>query len=79
MRIYTAERPYLLTFHSSGHTYRLSSEEAQRLLDAYPAVRATRNRVILPGHNTSRVEERSTLRPATVGGGPAFRIEQGRA
>lgn len=76
MKISTVERPYLLTFHASGHTYPLTSEEAQRLLDEYPAVRATKYRVVLPGHNTSRVAERSTIRPATLGGGPAFVIER---
>lgn len=75
-RIQTVARPYLLTFHSSGHTYPLSSAEAQRLLDEYPAVTATRNKVVLVGHNTSRASERSTIRPATIGGGPAFVIER---
>lgn len=74
MTIIAAARSFLLTFHASGHTYRLTAEEAQRLLDEYPAVGATRNRVILPGHNTPRVAERSTLQPATRGGGPAFHI-----
>ena len=76
MKITTTARPYLLTFHASGHTYQLSAMEAQRLVDEYPAVTATRNRVVLPGHNTSRVAERSTIRPATIGGGPAFLIER---
>lgn len=74
MKILVVDRPYLLTFLSSGHTYPLTSAEAQRLLDEYPAVRATRNRVVLPGHNTSQASERSIIRPATVGGGPAFII-----
>lgn len=74
MKITAIARPFILTFHSSGHSYPLTSDEAQRLLDEYPAVRATRNRVVLPGHNTSRVAERATLRPATLGGGPAFII-----
>jgi hypothetical protein len=76
MRITAVERPFLLTFHASGHTYPLTSSECQRLLDEYPAVVATRNRVVLPGHNTARVAERSTIRPATLGGGPAFIIER---
>lgn len=76
--ITAAARPFLLTFHASGQTYPLTAEEAQRLLDEYPAVTATRNRVVLPGHNTSNPAERSTLRPATAGGGPAFIIEKGK-
>jgi hypothetical protein len=74
-RISTVARPYLLTFHASGHTYPLTSEEAQRLLDEYPAVRVNSQRVVLQGHNTPRTEERTTIRPATLGGGPAFIIE----
>lgn len=77
MKISVVQRPYLLTFHSSGHTYPLTSEEAQRLLDEYPAVRATRNRVVLMGHNSSKAYARTTIRPATLGGGPAFIIERG--
>jgi len=76
MKITAALRPFTLTFHASGHQYPLTAEEAQRLLDEYPAVTATANRVVLPGHNTSRAIERSTLRPATLGGGPAFVIER---
>lgn len=78
MRIYTVERPYLLTFNGSGHTYLITSEEAQRLLNEYPAVSASRNRVVLPGHNlpASDRASRSTLVPATLGGGPAFIIEK---
>lgn len=78
MKITAAQRPFLLTFHFSGHTFPLTSEDAQRLLDEYPAVTATRNRVVLPGHNTSRASERVTLRPATIGGGPAFTIERAK-
>lgn len=75
-RITAVQRPFILTFHASGHSHRLTSDEAQRLLDEYPAVSATKYRVVLPGHNTARVAERATLRPATVGGGPAFIIER---
>jgi hypothetical protein len=74
MKITAASRPFLLTFHASGHTYSLTSDECQRLLDEYPAVRASAYRVVLPGHNTSSAAERCTLRPATLGGGPAFEI-----
>lgn len=76
MPIRTMPRPYILTFHSSGHTYPLSAVEAQRLLDEYPPVRANSQRVVLPGHNTSNPAERCTLRPATRGGGAAFVISK---
>jgi hypothetical protein len=76
VKITAVERPFTLTFHSSGHSYPLTSIEAQRLLDEYPAVTATRNKVVLVGHNTSRASERTTIRPATLGGGPAFIIER---
>lgn len=77
MRIFAVERPFILTFHASGHSHLLTSEEAQRLLDANPVVRATKHRVVFHGHNTPNPAERSTLRPATLGGGPAFLIERG--
>jgi hypothetical protein len=72
VKIHTVARPYLLTFHSSGHTYPLTSDEAQRLLDAYPARRATSQSVVLMGHNSSHAYDRTTIRPATRGGGPAL-------
>lgn len=75
MRITTVDRPYLLTFHASGSTYPLTATEAQRLLDEYPAIRATRSHVVLPGHNTSDPNQRASICPATRGGGPAFLIE----
>jgi hypothetical protein len=75
-KITAAQRPFTLTFHSSGHSYPLTSDEAQRLLDEYPAVAATRNRVTLQGHNSSKAYDRTTIRPATLGGGPAFTIEK---
>jgi hypothetical protein len=78
MKITAVNRPFILTFHASGHSYPLTSEEVQRYLDEYPAVSASKYRVVLPGHNTSRIEERSTIRPATRGGGPAFIIEKGK-
>lgn len=74
MTITAVDRPFLLTFHASGHTYPLTSTEAQRLLDEYPAVRATKYRVVLTGHNTSDPQQRCTITPATRGGGPAFII-----
>jgi hypothetical protein len=76
VKITTVDRPYLLTFHATGQSYPLTSAEAQRLLDEYPAISATRNRVVLPGHNTGRAAERCIVQPATRGGGPAFVIER---
>lgn len=76
MKITAADRPFTLTFHGTGQRYPLTRDEAQRLLDEYPAVLATRNRVILPGHNTSDPGQRATIKPATLGGGPAFTIER---
>jgi hypothetical protein len=76
MRISTVDRPYTVTFHATGTSYPLTSEEAQRLLDEYPVVRATRNRVVLPGHNTPDPRQRVSIQPATLGGGPAFEIEK---
>lgn len=75
-RIQTVARPYLLTFRATGTTYPLTSEEAQRLLDEYPAVTATRNRVVLHGHNTPDPKQRTILSAATRGGGPAFIISE---
>lgn len=74
MKITVYPRPYVVTFHATGTSYPLTSEEAQRLIDEYPAVTATRNRVVLVGHNTSDPKQRTTIRPATVGGGPAFEV-----
>lgn len=66
---------FVLTFHATGSSYTLSAEEAQRLLDGvYPAVKATRFRVLLPGHNTGDPKQRCTLQSAIYGGGPAFTI-----
>lgn len=75
-RITVYPRPYVLTFQATGTSYPLTAEDAQRVLDEYPAVRATRNRVVLPGHNTSDPQQRCTLRPATIGGGPGFKVRR---
>ena len=72
MNVNTVSRPYLLTFHSSGHSYPATSEEAQRLIDGNPVVTATRNKVVLQGDGGGSWLHRVTLRPATRGGGPAF-------
>lgn len=82
MRITTTARPYTLTFNNSGHRYALTSAEAQRLIDAYPTIRATRNRVILQGCFTRtptravRAADRTVITRATLGGGDAFVIER---
>jgi hypothetical protein len=76
-RITAAARPFTLTFLATGTSYLLTSEEAQRLLDEYPAVKATANRVTLQGHNTGDPKQRTVLTPATLGGGAAFVIEKG--
>jgi len=71
MTILATNRPYVLTFHTSGHSYPLSADDTQRLLDNYPALRATRYQVTLRGDDGTR----STIRPATRGGGPAFLLD----
>lgn len=76
----TVARPYTLTFRATdpGETYSssypLSSEEAQRLLDEYPVVRALPNFVSLRPDQPGLISE---LRPATLGGGAAFEITRG--
>src|SRR5512144_2697634 len=76
MKITAAARPFILTFRATGTSYPLTSEEAQRLLDEYPAITATKNKVVLVGHNTADRRQRTILRPATLGGGPAFKVER---
>lgn len=76
MRITAHNRPFTLTFITTGTPYPLTSDEAQRLLDEYPAVTATRNRVVLVGHNTADPKQHTILTPATRGGGPAFTVEK---
>lgn len=76
MKITATARPFVLTFLGTGTSYRLTAEEAQRLLDEYPAVTATRNKVVLQGHNSAKAYDRTVLRPATRGGGPAFEIQR---
>jgi hypothetical protein len=78
-RIYTVNRPYVLTFAATGQAYPLTSEDAQRLIEEYPAITATRYRVVLQGHNSARASDRTTITPATRGGGPAFVIDRGQA
>jgi hypothetical protein len=75
MKIFTVQRPYIVTFRATRTSYPLTSEAAQRLLDEYPAVYASQHRVVLPGHNTPDPKQRVDLYPATRGGGPAFLIQ----
>jgi hypothetical protein len=70
MTIIAARRPFTLTFSSTGHSYPMTADETQRLLDNYPALLATKHRVVLRADDGTR----GTLRPATLGGGPAFTI-----
>jgi hypothetical protein len=72
MTITAIDRPFVVTFLATGTSYPMAADECQRLLNEYPAVTATRNRVVLHGHNTPDPRRRVVIRPATVGGGPAF-------
>jgi hypothetical protein len=75
MPIMTTPRPYLLTFRygtrTGAQSYPITSEGAQRLIDDYPALTATRTRVVLRGDSPGMT---ATLTPATRGGGPAFLV-----
>jgi hypothetical protein len=75
MKIQTVPRPYILTFHASGEHFALTSADAQRLVDDCPVLSATPYRVVLAG-TWAQTEAPCTLRPATLGGGPAFVIER---
>jgi len=69
MRFYAVNRPYILS-HQDGRAYVLTSEEAQRLLDAYSAT-VRKGTAYLKDEEGKIV---ATLSPATPGGGPAFRV-----
>lgn len=71
MAIYATKRPYTLTFQATGTSYPLTSEDAQRLIDEYPATKTSANRVDLRADDGTTC----TLRPATLSGGPAFLID----
>lgn len=73
-RIHTVARPYMLTFFGGG-SYPIGSEDAQRLIDEYPIVRATKSQVQLRADDGRRCQ----IYPATIGGGPAFEIEEGES
>ena len=68
-KITAVQRPYLLTFVSTGSVYPLSSDAVQELLDEYPAIRANSQRVVLRGNG---LDYTTVIQPATRGGGPAF-------
>jgi len=74
MKVTAKARPFHLTFRSSGNTVLLTSEDAQRILDSEVIVSASKFRVVLQATNTTGAVNRVTLRPATVGGGPAFEV-----
>lgn len=64
MRIYAVERPYILRSRD-GSAFLLTSEEAQRILDAYPAT-------VRGGE--AHLKGGGKISPATLGGGPAFQV-----
>jgi len=70
MKVFAAARPFVLTSLKSGWSLALTSEETQRVLDLRgdAIVRATPHRVVL-------IED-VVIRPASLGGGPAFTIER---
>lgn len=70
MQVEVFPRPYVLTFHATGTSYPLSSDDARRLIAEYPIVKATRNRVELRGDDGRK----TTIQAATLGGGPAFEV-----
>lgn len=73
MKITTVERPYLLA--SADGVFTITSEEAQRLLDARPTIiRASAYKIVLSDPHT-KSSGRIVLIPATLGGGSAFIIE----
>ena len=69
MQAKTTPRPYVITF-AHGHSYPLTSGEAQALIGSYPVVRATRNAVTLRSDGNGN----AIIRPATLGGGAAFEV-----
>lgn len=72
MHVETVARPYTLTFTATDTAYPLTRDDADRLIAAYPVVKATCNRVTLradDGHHC-------IISPATLGGGPAFIVNR---
>jgi hypothetical protein len=74
--VHVIDRPFTITLLATGTSYPLNSDEVRNLLDEYPVITATRNRLVLPGHNTSDPKQRVIIRPATLGGGPAFIVSR---
>jgi hypothetical protein len=70
MIVHVIARPYVVSFPATGSRYPLTSDDAQRLIDGYPVISATRNRVVLRSDD----RQRCVIYPATAGGGPAFDI-----
>lgn len=64
VRVYAVDRTYILSYRD-GCAFSLTSEEAQRLLDAYP--------VTVRG-GEAHLKDGAMLSPATLGGGPAFLV-----
>lgn len=64
VRVYAVDRPYILSYRD-GRAYLLTSEEAQRLLDAYHAT-------VRGGE--AHLKGGGKISPATLGGGPAFQV-----
>ena len=67
MKVFATPRPFVMTAHKSGWSLLLTSDETQRVLDtrADAIVRATPHRVVFAD---------VVIRPASLGGGPAFTI-----
>lgn len=72
MNVETVERPYTLTFRATNTSYPLTREEADRLIAEYPVIHAKANAVHLRGDDGYPV----IIRPATLGGGPAFIVHK---
>jgi len=69
VRVYAVDRPYILSYRD-GKAFLLTGEEAQRILDAYPAT--VRGSVVYLKDEEGEII--ATLSPATLGGGPAFQV-----
>jgi len=76
VKVTAVARPFVVTFLATGTTYPATSSDVQNMLDEYPAVTASKFRVILQGHNTPDPKQRVLIQPATRGGGPAFVVER---
>jgi hypothetical protein len=72
MTVTVLDRPYIMTFLATGTSYLVTSSEVRNVLAEYPVITATRSRLVMMGHNTPDPKQRVVIRPATLGGGPAF-------